>query len=66
MSKAMVEMGERKIDTISIIPLSLGSILMLASGAGLVTSRYFILAGLLCFVVFGLVEIISKKVRNKK
>ena len=54
-------MSERKIDTISIIPLSLGSILMLASGAGLITSRYFILAGLLCFIVSGLVEITFKK-----
>jgi len=53
-------MSERKKDAISIIPLSLGSMLMLASGSGFITSRYSILAGIFCFMVSGFVEIVFK------
>ncbi|MBN1805831.1 MAG: hypothetical protein JW837_11315 [Sedimentisphaerales bacterium] len=48
-------------DAISIVPLSLGSILMLACGSGFISSKYGMLAGLLCFVVSALIEVIFKK-----
>ena len=54
-------MSEQIIDAFSIVPLSLGSILMLASGSGFISSRYAIVAGLLCFTVSALVEGISKR-----
>lgn len=54
-------MSEQLIDVISIIPLSFGSLLMLASGSGFISSRYFLLAGLLCFLLYALIEGIFKK-----
>ena len=57
----LVEMSELIIDIISIIPLLLGSVLMLASGTGFISSRYPVLIGLLSFMVSGFVGIIFKK-----
>jgi hypothetical protein len=57
----MIEMSEQLIDVISIIPLLFGSLLMLASGAGFISSRYSLLAGLLCFLLYGLIEGIFKR-----
>ena len=54
-------MSERIMDIISIVPLLLGSVLLLAYGTGFISSKYPVLAGLLCFVVSGLIELIFKK-----
>ena len=55
-------MNRQTINAISIIPLSLGSVLMLATGFGLISSRYLIAAGLASFVVFVFIEVISGKI----
>jgi hypothetical protein len=54
-------MSKQTISAISIISLLLGSILMLAAGSGYVSSKYPFLAGLICFIVFGFVEVVSRK-----
>jgi hypothetical protein len=57
----MAEMSKQTLSAISIIPLLLGSILMLAAGSGLISTKYPFVAGLICFMVFGLIEVISRK-----
>jgi hypothetical protein len=54
-------MSKHIIDIFSIVPLSLGSIIMLASGSGFISSRYAIVAGLLCFIFSALIEGVFKK-----
>ena len=56
----MAEMSEQAISAISIIPLVLGSILMLAAGFGFI-SNYVIFAGVVCFIVSAVIGGISKK-----
>ncbi|MCP4610347.1 MAG: hypothetical protein GY845_16675 [Planctomycetes bacterium] len=55
-------MSKQTISAISIIPLLLGSILMLATGFGFISSKYSFVAGLACFVVFAFTESISGKI----
>jgi hypothetical protein len=58
----MAEMSKQTISFISIIPLLLGTILMLASGSSLISAKYHpFVAGLVCFMVFAFIEIISRK-----
>ena len=55
-------MQEQTTNTISIILLLLGSILTLAIGFGLISSKYLFVAGIVYFVLFVLfIEGISKK-----
>ncbi len=56
----MAERSKQTISAISIIPLVLGSILMLAAGFGLL-SKNAVFAGLVCFMVFAFIEGISRK-----
>ena len=53
-------MSEQAISAISIIPLVLGSILMLAAGFGFL-SNHVIFAGVVCFIVSVFINRISKK-----
>ncbi len=53
-------MSKQTISAISIIPLSLGSILLFASGSGLVSTKYPLYTGLACFLIFALMEGISR------
>ena len=59
-------MNEYIADAISLVPLLLGSILMLACGSGFISSKYGLLAGLLCFLISALIEGIFKKKFNVK
>ncbi len=54
-------MSKQTISAISIIPLSFGSILMLAAGSGLISTKYPFVAGLVCFMVFAFIEGVSRK-----
>jgi hypothetical protein len=54
-------MSKQTMSAISIIPLSFGSILMLAAGTGLISTKYPLVAGLVCFVVFVFIEAVSRK-----
>lgn len=58
-------MNRYTLDAISIVPLLLGSLMMLVAGFELVPTKYLIEAGLACLVVFALIEIISLKRKNK-
>ena len=61
----MAKMAKQSISAISIIPLFLGSILMLVAGSGLVSTKYPFYAGLVCYVIFALIEIVSRlKIRG--
>ena len=55
------EMSKQTISAISIILLLLGSILLLATGSGLISSKYPIVAGLVCLIAFVFIEVISQK-----
>ncbi len=59
-------MSKQTMSAISIIPLSFGTILMLAVGTGLISARYPLLAGLVCFMVFVFIEGLSRKKINVK
>ena len=59
-------MSEQTKGAISIIPLLLGSILMLASGFRFISSKYFFFVGLVCFIVFAFIEVISSEKINVK
>ena len=56
-------MQEQTTSIISIILLLMGSILMLTVGFGLISSKYVIVAGVVCFLIYVLVNLsgISKK-----
>jgi hypothetical protein len=55
-------MQEQTTNTISIILILLGSILMLAIGFGLISFKYLFVAGIVYFILFVLfIEGISKK-----
>jgi hypothetical protein len=56
----MAKMTKQSVSAISIIPLLCGSILMLLAGSGLITARYPFYVGLACYVIFALIEIISR------
>jgi hypothetical protein len=58
-------MSKQTINVISIISLSLGSILMLAAGSGFISAQYPFVTGLICFMVFGLIEVISR-INNRR
>ena len=49
-------MSKHTISAISIIPLLLGSILMLAIGFGLTSSKYPVFTGVVCFIVSAFIE----------
>ena len=53
-------MSKQTISAISIIALLLGSILMLAAGFDFVSAKYSFCAGLACFIIFALIEGISR------
>ncbi len=44
-------MSEQAISAISIIPLVLGSILMLVTGLGFISSKYAFFTGVVCLIV---------------
>lgn len=52
-------MSKQTISAISIIPLLLGSILLLSAGTGLISVKYPLVAGLVCFIVFAFIEGVS-------
>ncbi|MCP4609466.1 MAG: hypothetical protein GY845_12200 [Planctomycetes bacterium] len=54
-------MSKQTKDAISIIPLLLGSILLLAVGFGFILSKNVLLVGILCIIVYALIEGIFKK-----
>ncbi len=54
-------MHQSTIGVTSIILLLLGSIFMLAAGFGLISFKYAIFAGIVCFMVFVFIEVISRK-----
>ena len=59
-------MSKQTINAISIIPLLIGSLLMLAKGFGLISSKYLVVAGLACFAVFVFIEVISGEIISIK
>jgi hypothetical protein len=62
----MTGMSKQTKDAISIIPLLLGSLLMLAAGFRFISSKHIFFAGLVCFIVFAFIEGISRKRINVK
>ncbi len=54
-------MSEQTKGAISIIPLLLGSILLMAVGFGFISSNNVLLVGILCFIVSALIGGIFKK-----
>jgi len=54
-------MSEQTKDAISIIPLLLGSILLMAVGFGFISSNNVLLVGILCFIVSALIGGVFKK-----
>jgi hypothetical protein len=58
-------MKRQTISAISIIPLLLGSILLLAGGCGLISTKYAPATGLTFLAVFVLIEIVAGKFLSK-
>ncbi|MCP4611869.1 MAG: hypothetical protein GY845_24465 [Planctomycetes bacterium] len=54
-------MSEQTKDAISIVPLLLGSILLIAVGFGFISSNNVLLVGIFCFIVSALIGRIFKK-----
>ena len=54
-------MHQSTIGVVSIILLLLGSVLMLVAGIGLISSKYAIFAGVVCFITSVFIERIFKK-----
>jgi len=59
-------MSKQTISAISIIPLSFGTVLMLAVGTGLISAGYPLVAGLVCFIVFAVIEALSRRQNSVK
>ena len=62
----MAEMNGQTTSAIQIILLLLGSILMLTAGLGFISSKYAIVAGVVCFIVSMFLEGIFKKIIGVK
>ncbi len=55
-------MSKQTIDAISLIPLLIGTILMLATGSGLILAKYPFVAGIVCLIVYAFIEVKSRKI----
>jgi hypothetical protein len=58
----MAEMNGQMTNAIQIILLLLGSILMLVTGFGFISSKYAILTGVVCFIVSVFTDEIFRKI----